>query len=276
MLPYASVDPDFLKTLNIRVTQGRNFDPQEKTDSLLPYIINKRAAVELGWVDDPLNKTIEIFAPGTTKIMAKGIVIGVMEDFHFESLHKPVKPVIFTVDSYHGTILVRMQDVNPSNLDRLSSIWKEFSPKPFQYEMMDKQLEKLYTNETQLSKVIQFFTIIALYLTCYGLFAMSSLLFSSRLREVAIRKVLGADRWIIIRELYSRYALFNLIAIIAGVPAAVYLGNLWLSSFQYKIDLNPGFFLKAASLVLFAGLVSVGFYLGKVALSNPVKFLRRD
>lgn len=109
-----------------------------------------------------------------------------------------------------------------------------------------------------------------------GMFALSSLLFRSRLKEVSIRKVFGADQWEIIRQFYSRYAIFTLVAIVAGIPIAIYLGNLWLQTFEYRIDLASSFFVKAGACVLMVGLLSVSYYLMQVAFSNPVKFLRNE
>jgi putative ABC transport system permease protein len=105
---------------------------------------------------------------------------------------------------------------------------------------------------------------------------MSSMLFTSKLKEVAIRKVFGADQLTIIRQFYSRYAFFNLIAIIVGLPVAIYVGNLWLETFQYRIELTSPLFIKAGVYILVAGLLSVSYYLARVAFSNPVQFLRRD
>jgi putative ABC transport system permease protein len=277
MFPFTWVDHNFLTALDIKLVMGKNFDPDETYDSLWPFIINKRTALELGWMDDPLNKTLEVFAAGTTEIMAKGIVIGVVEDFHFESLRQPVKPIILTADRNFGTALIRISGTSHENgISSIATVWKKFSDKPFEYEVLDQKLEKLYDKESRLSHVILFFTIIALYLTCYGLFAMSSLLFSSRLKEVAIRKVFGADQLAIIKQLYTRYALFNLIAIIVGLPFAIYLGNLWLQTFQYRIELTSSLFIKAGVCILVAGLLSVSYYLARVAFTNPVKFLRRE
>lgn len=277
MLTFTSTDYDFLNTLNIGLLTGENFNPNRTNDSIMPFLINKRAAVELGWLDDPLGRTMEVFAPGTTEIMAKGEIIGMVDDYHFESLHRPVKPVVITISPYFSAALVRLAGpVNEQSVNRIASTWKKFSDHPFEYEVLDQKLEKLYANETQLNHVILFFTFIALYLTCYGLFAMSSLLFSSKLKEVAIRKVLGADHVAIIKQLYARYALFNLVAIILGVPIAIYLGNQWLQTFQYRIDLDSGFFIKAALFIFVGGLLSMSYYLVSVAFSNPVKFLRRE
>lgn len=277
MLPFTSVDHNFLSTLNIKLLQGRTFKPDGQYDSLMPLLINKRAAIELGWLDDPLNKTLEVFAAGTTEIMAKGIVIGVIEDYHFESLHRPVRPIILTTGPYFSTMLVKTTGADHTRaIAHIGDAWKKFSDAPFQYGMLDQTLEKLYDNETKLSNVILFFTFIALYLTCYGLFAMSSLLFSSRLKEVAIRKIFGADQFAIIRQLYSRYAIFNLAAIIVGLPIAIWLGDLWLQTFQYRITLDSSLFIKAGVCILIAGLLSVSYYLARVAFSNPVRFLRRE
>lgn len=277
MLPFTSVDYSFLSTMNIKLVLGENFDPKNQYDSLMPVLLNKRAALELGWQDDPLGRTLEVFAPGTTEIMAKGKVIGLVEDYHFESLHKPVKPVVITVSPYYGSALIRVSGIlNESAIAFIGETWRKFSGRPFEYEVLNKRLEKLYANETQLSNVILFFTFIALYLTCYGLFAMSSLLFSSKLKEVAIRKVFGADQFTIVKQLYTRYATFNLVAIVVGVPIAIWLGDLWLQTFQFRIALTSSFFIKAGTCILLAGLLSVSYYLAKVAFSNPVRFLRRE
>ena len=277
LLPLAWVDHDFIHTLKIKLLSGENFSPDKTYDSLWPFIINRSAALELGWAEDPINRKMEIFAPGTTEIMAHGIVIGIIDDYHFESLHNPVKPVVLTASWEFGTALIRISGEGRAEaLDHIEETWKKFSQKVFVYEYLDKSLDELYANETKLSELILFFTIIALYLTCYGMFAMSSLLFRSRLREVAIRKVFGANHLIIIRQFYSRYALFNIIAIIVSLPLAVYLGNLWLDTFPYHITLTSGFFIKAGMCIVAAGLLSVSFYLMKIAYSNPIKFLRRD
>ncbi|MCW5911725.1 MAG: ABC transporter permease [Cyclobacteriaceae bacterium] len=279
LFPLAWVDHDYLGTLKIKLLAGENFKPYAsyEKDTLWPFLINKRAAIELGWADDPINKRMKVFAAGTTDIMAEGRVIGMMEDYNFESLHKPVKPVILTVSPGFGTALIRTSGHSfEEAIAHIGDTWKKFSNKPFVYELLDKKMDKLYTNEARLSNLILFFTSIALYLTCYGLFAMSSLLFSSRLKEVAIRKVFGADQLAIIKQFYSRYAVFNLTAIIVGLPAAIYLGNLWLETFQYRIGLDVSFFVKAGICVLVIGLLSVSYYLLKVAFSNPVRFLRNE
>lgn len=277
LFPLGWVDYSYLNTLDIKLLEGRNFDPKDNYDSAWTFIINKRAAVELGWLDDPIGKSIEIFAPGTTEIMAHGTVIGVIDDFHFESLHKTIHPLVLLPSHEAGTIIIKASGNSMQGaINHAETVWKKFSSKPFVYETLDDQLDKLYTNEAKFSNVMLFFTFIALYLTCYGMFAMSSLLFSSKLKEVAIKKVLGADQFTIIRQFYSRYALFNLISIAIGIPAAIYLGNLWLRTFQYRIELSSSFFLQAGVFVLIAGLLSVTYYLLRVAVSNPVKFLRNE
>jgi putative ABC transport system permease protein len=276
LFPLGWVDYSYIHTLNIKLLQGRNFDIRDNYDSAWTFIINKRAAVELGWIDDPIGKSMEIFAPGTTEIMAHGRVIGVIDDFHFESLHKTIQPVVFLPSQDAGTLMIKVSGTSTEVIAHLEKTWKKFSSKPFVYESLDDKIDKLYTNEAKFSNVMMFFTFIALYLTCYGMFAMSSLLFSSKLKEVAIRKVLGADQLMIIRQFYSRYAFFNLISILIGIPVAVYLGNLWLQTFQYRIELDSSFFLQAGVFVLIAGLLSVTYYLIRVAVSNPVKFLRNE
>lgn len=279
LFPLAWVDHDYLNTLDIKLLAGENFNPvRHETDSLWPFLINKRAAIELGWADDPINKRMKVFAAGTTDIMAEGRVVGLIDDYHFESLHKPVKPVILTVSDGFGTTLIRISEKKSfqETVQHVESVWKKFSDEPFVYELLDEKLDKLYVNEIKLSNLILFFTCIALYLTCYGMFALSSLLFRSRLKEVTIRKVFGATQFAIIKQFYSRYAAFTLVAIIAGVPISIYVGNLWLQTFEYRIDLASSFFVIAGGCVFVVGLLSVSYYLLLVAFSNPVKFLRNE
>ncbi|HMJ70486.1 MAG TPA: ABC transporter permease [Cyclobacteriaceae bacterium] len=276
MLPFTFCDPDFLRTMRVKLLAGRNLAEEDENDSLMLFLINRKAAIELGWNDDAIGRRLEVFAPGRTEIMGRGKVIGLIDDYHAESLHDPVKPVVITYGNYFGNILVRVTDVNGEAIESLESIWKKFSAMPFRYSILDEQLDRLYVNEDKLSKVILFFAFVALYLTCYGLFAMSSLVFSSKLKEVAIRKVFGAGEGTIMKQFYRGYALFNFVALLIGLPIAIWLGNLWLQTFQYRIDLSYMFFIKAAVLILVAGMLSVSYYLAKVAWSNPLPFLRRD
>jgi putative ABC transport system permease protein len=279
LFPLSWVDHDYLKTLKIKLLDGQDFKPpfEIESDSLWPFLINKRAAIELGWAGDAINKRMKVFAAGTTDIMAEGRVIGLIDDYHFESLHKPVKPVILTVSPGYGTSLIRVSDNSfPEAIAHIGNTWKTFSEQPFVYELLDTKLDRLYANEIKLNDLILFFTFIALYLTCYGMFALSSLLFRSRLKQVTIHKVFGADQWTIIRQFYSRYAVFTLTAIIAGIPVSIYLGNLWLQTFEYRIDLKSVFFVKAGVYVVIVGLLSVSYYLLRVAFSNPVRFLRNE
>lgn len=276
MLPFTFSDASFLQTMKINLLSGKNFVQTGKYDSAWAFLVNKRAAIELGWDGDPVGRHLEVFAPGRTEIWGEGTVVGVIDDYHSASLHEPVKPVVITYTEYSGNLLVRVNEINGETVSSIESTWKKFSDRPFQYSILDQDLDKLYANEEKLGNVMLFFTMIALYLTCYGMFAMSSLLFSSKLKEVAIRKVFGAQEGSIMSRFYGRYAAFNLVAVLMGLPVAIWLGNLWLETFQYRIELSVIFFLKAAGLVLLAGTLSVSYYLAKVAWSNPLPFLRRD
>lgn len=276
MLPFTFSDENFLATMKIKLLSGRNFSVPSKEDTVWSFLLNKRAAIELGWTEDALGRRLEVFEPGRTEIMAKGEVIGIIDDYHSESLHDPVKPVVITFSSFSGSLLVRVNEVNGETISSIESTWKKFSHAPFRYTVLDQQLDGLYSNERKLGNVMLFFTFVALYLTCYGMFAMSSLLFSSKLKEVAIRKVFGAGEGSIMGHFYGRYALFNLVALIFALPIAIWLGDLWLETFPYRVKLSAMFFLKAAALILAAGIISVSYYLAKVAWANPLSFLRRD
>lgn len=276
MLPLAFVDPHFIQTMRIKLLAGENFNESALSDTAWSFLINKKAAIEFGWTDSVLGRKLEVFAPGRTEILGRGKVIGMIDDYHFESLHDPVKAVVISGGAYGGDMIVRVSEINGETISAIQQAWSQFSKRPFEYSILDQQLERLYVNEVKLGNVILFFTLVAVYLTCYGLFAMSSLVFSSKLKEVAIRKVFGARNGSIMRQFYGKYALFNFVAIVISIPIAMWVGNFWLDSFQYRVELSYLFFLKAAAFILLAGMLSVSYYLAKVAWSNPLRFLRRD
>lgn len=277
MLPFTTTYEGYLETLGIKLLAGHDFAANAMQDSVPSFLINKQAAIELGWPDDPIGRSMEIFAPGTTEIMMKGRIIGLMENFNYESLHNPVKPLVICAGFYFSEALIKFNTpIDAGCIAGIETSWKQFSDRPLEFEVLEEKLDRLYTNEFQLSHVILFFTFIALFLTCYGLFAMSSLVFSTKLKEVAIRKVFGANQVDIVTQFYARYALFNLLAIAVGIPVAVLVGNEWLTNFQYRVALDSALFVKAGTAILLCGLLSVSYYLARVAKSNPVTFLRGE
>lgn len=277
MIPFSACDEDFLDIMRIKLVSGNNFDPSAPSDSLPPLLINRQAAVDLGWTDDAIGRKLSVFQPGTTDIMFKGKVIGLIDDFHSESLHKPIKPLVMRYSNFFGAALIKVSEKNPAQaVDEIEKVWKAFSDRPLTFTFLDRQLGKLYANETKLGSVILFFTLIGLYLTCHGLFAMSSLLFTSKLKDVAVRKVFGASRMIIAGQLYRSYLVFKVAAIAIACPIVFWITRSWLLGFQYRIELSPIFFIEGAAVIWFVGLLSVGYYLRKVAWSNPIKFLRSE
>ncbi len=276
MLPFTSADESFLTTMRISLHAGSDFRSDMRLDSLTPFLINRQAAIELGWERDAIGRRLSVFAPGRSEIITTGQVIGIVDDFHSESLHDPLKPVVIAYGQYSGYLLVRMSKVDEETIEHLQEGWKRFSPRPFQYTVLEDDLNALYENEDKLAGVVKFFTVVALYLTCYGLFAMSSMLFTARMKDVAIRKVFGARESSILRHFYSRYAAFTLIALVCGMPVSLWISNLWLQTFQFKAEVSSSTFLQAALIVLIVGMVSVSYYVSRVAWSNPLSFLKRD
>lgn len=276
MLPFTNADEDFLKTLKIDLEMGRGFNSSMKQDSLTPFLINKRAALELGWLDDALGRELSVFAPGRTEIMTTGRVVGVVDDFHSESLHEPLKPLVIAYGQYSGSLLVRTSKLGSETIDSLEEIWRKFSDRPFQFSILDEDIRALYRNEDKLAGVVKVFTLVALYLTGYGLFAMSSLLFSTRLKEVAIRKVFGANEGTILGHFYWRYVLFSIGALVAAVPLALWVSSVWLQTFPYTFKFTPTFLVQPALIVIAVGMISVSYYLARVAWSNPIRFLKHD
>ena len=276
MLPFTNADQDFLNTLKIDLKLGRDFDASMKKDSHTSFLINKRAAVELGWMDDALGRELSVFAPGRTEIMTTGRVVGVVDDFHSESLHEPLKPLVIAYGQYSESLLVRTSKLGSETIESLEATWRQFSDRPFQFSILDEDIRALYKNEDKLAGVVKVFTLVALYLTGYGLFAMSSLLFSTRLKEVAIRKVFGANEGTILGHFYRRYMLFSIGALVAAVPLAFWISSVWLHTFPFKFKFTPILLLQPALIVIAVGMISVSYYLARVAWSNPIRFLKHE
>ena len=278
MLPLTYVGYDFLESLDIKITEGRNFSRNFPSDASEGFILNEKAVEKLGWENDPIGKKMELFAPGTSEIAKSGYIVGVVDNYHYESLHSTVRPLVLIYSPRYSYYVIRLDKGNMSSqVAAVENVWKKFSPEwPFEFFFLDSGLEQAYKNDEGLGKVVNYFAIIAVMIACLGLFGLAAFAAERRIKEVGIRKVLGASIPNLVKMLSSDFVKLVLIANVIAWPISYYTMNNWLEEFAYRIDINVGVFLIAGIITFLLALFTVSFQAVKAALSNPVEALKYE
>ncbi len=269
-----SVDSDFIPTIGLRIVAGRNFSSEFTADQSQSILINQTAARQFGWAD-PLGKSIrELNSWNTTKT-----VIGVVRDFHTESLHNKISPLLIESEpSRYRFILIKIRPGNlPESLAFLREKWKEFDPtETFDYWFLDdaESFAWQYQSEQRLSKLFSYFAILAVFIACMGLFGLASFMAEQRTKEIGIRKALGAETSSIVLLLSKEFAKWILLANIIAWPIAYFGMSRWLQNFAYRMNIGLSAFLLAGLIVLVIAVLTVSYHTVKAANANPVDALR--
>lgn len=266
-----AIDREFFDTYNIPFVAGRNFSNQIKSDDSLSFILNESATAMIGL--SPSEILTKDFQYGGVR----GRVIGVVKDFHFESLHEPIVPVIFHAGGY-GEISIQVAGSNAGEAIRhIESVWQQFLPhRPFDYDFLSMEYARLYDSEKKQSQLFMIFSAIAIFIASLGLFGLATFNTLQRIKEIGIRKVLGASVPNIVQLLSAEIVLLILLANLIAWPVAWYFSNEWLNNFAYRIDNNYSAYLLAAIAAVFIGLLTVSTQTIKAALSNPADTLRNE
>lgn len=276
-------DDQYLSTLNLQMAQGRFFSKQLATDSL-SLVINEKAVAELG-LKQPVGARLttpdgQLNLPdGTPHIYT---VIGVVKDFHFQSLHQKITPLVFINSSKFGNInpvmAVRIEAPEfKTAVTGIEKTWKRFvSQRPFHYNFLDEQLANLYHSEKNSQRLFSIFSALAIFIACMGLLGLVTYAIQQRVREIGIRKVLGAGIGSIITMLSKDFLKLIFIAIIISTPLAWWAMHKWLQDFAYRITINWGVFVIAGVVALLIALFTVSLQAIKAAVANPVKSLRME
>jgi ABC-type antimicrobial peptide transport system permease subunit len=266
-----SVDFDFIQTLKIKVLKGRSFS-EEFGDEKNNLIINERLEAILGG-GSALSKTLEIGSE------YRGNIIGVVKDFHLESVsNSHIGPLILFLNPGINYIFVRIRPEGiSSTLERLEQTWMEIAPHlPFTYNFLDEEFDQLYSDVENLGSILKYFTAIAVFIACLGLFALSSFAAEKRTKEIGIRKVLGSSVGHILYLLNKDFFLLILIANGVAWPVSWILMNGWLGKFPYRVSLSWSTFILSGLLTLILTLVTVSFQTIKASLANPSHSLRYE
>jgi putative ABC transport system permease protein len=275
------VDEDFIKTVGLEIVAGSNFARQdikdvsydERNKDLYHFILNEFAARQLGWTpQQAVGK--KMFLDNSRP----GIVRGVVKDFHFESLHNPIKPFVLFPEIRGRELLVKLSGQHlPQTISFLETKWKSLvHNRPFEFRFMDDDYNMLYNAELRLGKVMDVFAAIAIALACLGLFGLSSYAAQQRIKEIGIRKVLGASLSNIVIVLSKEFIRLTIIAIVIALPVACWATTKWLQDFAYRTDISWGIYVIAGVVTILLSILTVSFRAIKAAIANPVKSLRTE
>ncbi len=280
---FNAIDPEFINTMDLEIINGRGFMKNNPADSNA-IVVNEALVKEYGW-QDPIGQKL----PGEYPQR----VIGVVKDFHIESLHNPIQPAVmalkassvfeFSSDvtysaSPNPRVSVKFREGNlQEHMAFLENNWKEVAgDQEFRFRFLDEALTAAYDQERRLSKIVQYTSILSIVIACLGLFGLATLVVARRKKEIGIRKVLGADVQTLVATLNKEFVIQILIASLIAFPLAWLVLNRWIRDFEYRIDFPYWVFLFAAIVVLAVGLVTVSFQSVKAAMRNPVKGLRSE
>lgn len=270
------VDFDFIEAMGMRMVAGRSFDRQFTTDVDEAFILNERAIAALGWQQSWAEQEIEWQGPRHSK---RGRVIGIVEDFHFKSLHLEVEPIVLQLDpAIASFVLARIDPLQAAEaLDGLASVWQQFAPAhPFDYFFLSDEFNKLYQTEEKLQTIFLVFSVLAIAIACLGLFGLAAFAAEQRTKEIGIRKVLGATPAGIAVLLSGEFARLVLLSLLFAFPAAWFAIQRWLSGFAYRASIDWSLFVLAALLALGIAMLTVSFQVIRASLADPVRALRHE
>jgi putative ABC transport system permease protein len=272
------VDDNYVSTLGMEMAQGRNFSKDFPTDSV-GVILNEAAVRVLGF-KDPLKEVLyrPDFSGGTMHGAIAFHVLGVIKDFNFSSMHNNVAPLIIMRGENWGAIAVRINTKNiPSVINTIQTKWNSMtSGQPFNYTFMDADFNNIYTAEQQTGKLFITFAVFAIFIGCLGLFGLVTYAAEQRIKEIGVRKVLGASVGGIVAMLSKDFVKLVLIASVVAFPVAWWTMHKWLESFAYRTSISWWIFVIAGIAAILIALLTVSFQAIKAAVANPVKSLRTE
>ncbi len=265
-------DSDYLKTYNLPLAAGRNFQAQ---DSIVEFLITEETVKQLGLkrAEDALNKQIELWG------YFKGPVVGVVKDFHTTGLKDALMPVLITkFKQGYSTAGMKLYSGDvPGTLAEVGKLWnKTFPNYVFEYQFLDEKIGEFYKQERQLSRLYQLFAGIAIFLSCLGLYGLASFMAVQRIREIGIRKVLGASVQHIVTLFSREFVMLIGLAFLIAAPIAWFFMHRWLADYQYRIDISWWIFVVSGAGAIVIAVLSVSFQAIRASLSNPAKTLKTE
>jgi putative ABC transport system permease protein len=272
-----SMDYEFFDVFQIKLLAGRKFSRDYPRDEDTSVIITETAARTLGYRNpsDAVGKTISVPQFGGWS----PIIVGVVNDYHQVSLKKPLEPSAFFCTLYGGefySMRIRTENIDQTIASVQKAWTKAFPGNPFEYFFLDEYFNKQYQSERKFGKLFSSFAILAVIIGCLGLFGLSAYTASQRIKEIGIRKVLGASVWSVTGMLSKDFLKLVIISIVIATPIAWYVMDNWLNDFAHRIDIGWWVFAVAGLSALLIAMLTVSYQAIKAAMTNPVKSLRSE
>ncbi|HVM88081.1 MAG TPA: ABC transporter permease [Puia sp.] len=271
MFTQASVGYDFVKTMKMQIVMGRDFSKDYGTDSV-GYLLNESAMKKIGY-KDPIGKRLTFWGK-------KGTIVGVIKDFHYQSLRSKIEPLILRLreNEQWGNALVKIEPGKTKQaLSELEQLCKELNPKfPFTYQFADEEFNKIYKSEQVIDKLSNYFAFLAIFISCLGLLGLAMFTAEQRTKEIGIRKVLGASIGGLFSLLSKEFLQLVGIAFLLAAPLSWWAMNKWLQDYIYRTDIRWWIFAVAGLLTTVIALGTISFQAVKAAMANPVKSLRTE
>jgi predicted permease len=260
---------DFIETMGMHIKEGRSFSRNFGADSAT--IILNEAAVKAMHLKDPIGKMLQLYRRNVQ-------VIGIVKDFHFESMHSEIKPSFLMLVPKSGTIIASINNNNQkATIDAIQNLYQSYNPGfPFTFNFLDEAYQQQYESEARVSALSKYFAGLAIIISCLGLFGLAAFTAQKRRKEIGIRKVLGASVSNITTMLSKDFLQLVLFSLLIAFPLSWWMMNNWLQSFAYRIHITPWIFITAAASVLVITLFTVSLQSIKAAVTNPVKSLRSE
>lgn len=277
-----AVDDEYIETMGMELVEGRNFDKNLASDSMA-VIINEEALRKFEF-ENKDEWYIQTFAydqkTGTvlSDVYETYHVIGVVKDFHFESLKQNISPLMLKQGNSTSVLSVRLStDDYKNTIEQVEETWKKFGPGlPFNYNFMDDQFNKMYRSEVRLGTVFGVFAALAIIIGCLGLFALATFMAEQRIKEIGIRKVLGANVKGLVLMLTKDFSKLIILAFVLAAPLSFWLLSIWLNDYTYRIDLSWDLFAIAGLVAFIIAWATVSYQSVRAALSNPVESLKSE
>ncbi len=269
------IDFDFIPTYHIPLIAGRAYSRSYQTDSAQAMVINEAAARLYGYTRpaDAVGKKFEQWG-------RSGTIIGVVKDFNFRSLHQAVEPLTLRYGYPYSlnriSVAVKGDDI-PGTLGRLRKTWNQIVPhRPFLYQFLDESFSTQYEADQHFGQLFTFFSCLAIFIACLGLFGLSTFMAQQRVKEIGIRKVLGSSVSGIVVLLSKDFIKLILIGILIAVPLCWWAMDKWLQGFAYRITVGPLVFIEAGLIAMSVALITIAWQSVKAAMGNPVQSLRNE
>ncbi|HMR93260.1 MAG TPA: ABC transporter permease, partial [Chitinophagaceae bacterium] len=272
---YETIDETYIPQLKMQLVAGRNFSPDLVSDTAQSVLVNEAFVKEAGW-QNPLGQEVNFWYNNNKKYT----VIGVVKDYHFESLNTKIRPQLFTMNpgNAYGQFLIKIKEGHTTAaLAHLGKTFRSLFPvKPFSYQFMDQQNLLRYEAEKKWSQILLFSAALTIFISCIGLFGLAVLAAEKRTKEIGIRKVLGASVPGIAASLSKDFIKLVLLSLVISIPCAWLAGSKWLDNYPYRVALSWTLFIQTSVLVIIIALLTIGYQSVKAALANPVKALRTE